>query len=81
MLHYFYRVKMLTMRHIQKSCQLSGLLMKRQLKTAGVPVAVACKSTTAAIIDRELKYGAHNYHPLPVAIEKAKGQHSLKSPF
>ncbi|CAF0747551.1 unnamed protein product [Brachionus calyciflorus] len=26
-----------------------------------------------AIFDREDKYGAHNYHPLPVAIDKAKG--------
>ncbi len=26
-----------------------------------------------AIFQREDKYGAHNYHPLPVAIEKAKG--------
>lgn len=25
------------------------------------------------IFVREDKYGAHNYHPLPVAIEKAKG--------
>jgi ornithine--oxo-acid transaminase len=25
------------------------------------------------VFDREDKYGAHNYHPLPVAIEKAKG--------
>lgn len=28
-----------------------------------------------AIFKREDKYGAHNYHPLPVAIEKAKGVH------
>ncbi|RNA29860.1 ornithine mitochondrial [Brachionus plicatilis] len=26
-----------------------------------------------AVFDREDKYGAHNYHPLPVAIESAKG--------
>ena len=25
------------------------------------------------VFNREDKYGAHNYHPLPVAIEKAKG--------
>lgn len=25
------------------------------------------------IFEREAKYGAHNYHPLPVALEKGKG--------
>ena len=25
------------------------------------------------IFERESKYGAHNYHPLPVALEKGKG--------
>ena len=25
------------------------------------------------IFDRALKYGAHNYHPLPVALSKGKG--------
>ncbi|KAL1424124.1 hypothetical protein MTO96_003622 [Rhipicephalus appendiculatus] len=27
------------------------------------------------VFEREEKYGAHNYHPLPVAIHKAKGVH------
>lgn len=25
------------------------------------------------IFERESKYGAHNYHPLPVALERGKG--------
>ena len=25
------------------------------------------------IIDLELKYGAHNYHPLPVVLERGEG--------
>ncbi|XP_027198711.2 ornithine aminotransferase precursor [Dermatophagoides pteronyssinus] len=29
--------------------------------------------TTAEIIEREEKYGAHNYHPLPVALSRGKG--------
>ena len=29
--------------------------------------------TTEAVIERELKYGAHNYHPIPVAITKGEG--------
>ena len=30
------------------------------------------------IFERESKYGAHNYHPLPVALERGKG---MFSPF
>ena len=30
-------------------------------------------TTTEAVIERELKYGAHNYHPIPVAITKGEG--------
>lgn len=30
-------------------------------------------SKSESVFAREDKYGAHNYHPLPVAIEKAKG--------
>ena len=29
--------------------------------------------TTQDFIDRENKYGAHNYHPLPVVLERGKG--------
>jgi len=29
--------------------------------------------TTQEFIDRENKYGAHNYHPLPVVLERGKG--------
>ncbi|XP_069095232.1 ornithine aminotransferase, mitochondrial [Pleurodeles waltl] len=31
--------------------------------------------TSDYVFDREAKYGAHNYHPLPVALEKGKGVH------
>ena len=33
--------------------------------------------TTAEIIEREEKYGAHNYHPLPVALSRGKGMFVL----
>lgn len=29
---------------------------------------------TKELIDMEDKYGAHNYHPVPVVLEKAKGE-------
>lgn len=31
------------------------------------------KTQTQLAIDRELQYGAHNYHPIPVVIEKGEG--------
>ncbi len=31
------------------------------------------KMTEQEYMDREAKYGAHNYHPLPVVLEKGEG--------
>lgn len=31
------------------------------------------KLTSQMVFDRENKYGAHNYHPLPVALERGEG--------
>lgn len=45
----------------------------------GSATSVATKKTVQRpvsseyIFEREAKYGAHNYHPLPVALEKGKG--------
>jgi ornithine--oxo-acid transaminase len=33
----------------------------------------ALTDTTAAFLETELKYGAHNYHPLPVVLERGEG--------
>ncbi|XP_055705328.1 ornithine aminotransferase, mitochondrial [Phlebotomus papatasi] len=33
------------------------------------------KLTSQAVFDREDKYGAHNYHPLPVALSRGQGVH------
>ena len=30
-------------------------------------------STSEALIAKENQYGAHNYHPLPVVLEKGEG--------
>ena len=38
-----------------------------------VPVEDDVSPKTAAVIDREDKYGAHNYHPLPVALTRGEG--------
>ncbi|XP_063963488.1 ornithine aminotransferase, mitochondrial-like [Lytechinus pictus] len=37
--------------------------------------AAASKLTSDQVFARESRYGAHNYHPLPVALAKAKGVH------
>lgn len=37
--------------------------------------ATALKSKSEAVFEREEKFGAHNYHPLPVALCKGKGVH------
>lgn len=37
--------------------------------------AVEAGSRTAQLIEKEHIFGAHNYHPLPVVIERAEGIH------
>jgi hypothetical protein len=32
------------------------------------------KLTSQEVFDRENKYGAHNYHPIPVAIDRGEGR-------
>jgi len=36
-------------------------------------MSVVTISQSQYLIDQELKYGAHNYHPLPVVLERGKG--------
>ena len=64
--------------------------MYRQLVSPSIPFLNRCiasastsavKSTAKAItaktktvIDRETRYGAANYHPLPIAIQRASGK-------
>ncbi len=47
--------------------------LSRTISTSSVCKVNKIGSKSDAIFQREDKYGAHNYHPLPVAIEKAKG--------
>jgi hypothetical protein len=37
-------------------------------------VCTPAQVTSREIFDREEKYGAHNYHPLPVALCHGKGE-------
>lgn len=34
---------------------------------------ISASSLSQALIEKETKYGAHNYHPLPVVLEKGRG--------
>lgn len=63
-------------------------LVRPVLSSASRLSSHAPKSTAAApqveigrpsqeVFDRENKYGAHNYHPLPVALAKGKGKNSF----
>lgn len=49
----------------------------RQLSSArpAVKSDVSEGSKSQQVFDREAKYGAHNYHPLPVALSRGKGVH------
>lgn len=42
---------------------------QKKMETNGVKKSI----TSEAVFQRENKYGAHNYHPLPVALSKAQG--------
>lgn len=46
----------------------------RSASTAASKVNTNCPLTSEEIFAREEKYGAHNYHPLPVALERGKGE-------
>lgn len=41
--------------------------------TSALSCAGSRNLTSQQVFDREDKYGAHNYHPLPVALTKAQG--------
>ena len=38
-----------------------------------IPVIEATKSKSETLIALEDKYGAHNYHPLPVVLDRGEG--------
>lgn len=49
------------------------VLSLRSLSTQNRPNVQGGKVTPQMVFDREDKYGAHNYHPLPVALSKGEG--------
>ncbi|KAM7072665.1 ornithine aminotransferase, mitochondrial isoform 2-T3 [Molossus nigricans] len=59
--------------------QTVAVLRRAVHSTAASATSVATKKTVQGppssdyVFERESKYGAHNYHPLPVALERGKG--------
>lgn len=49
--------------------QISTDAGQKKMELNGVKRAI----TSEAVFQRENQYGAHNYHPLPVALSKAQG--------
>lgn len=45
------------------------------VRAMGTAVMQTTSVATAKAIEVEEKYGAHNYHPIPVVINRAKGVH------
>ena len=44
----------------------------RLLSTAAQPLVKREKMSSKEVFEREAKFGAHNYHPIPVALSKGK---------
>ena len=61
-----------------RGCAATALQRSAASTSAATPVRIGAASQ--AVFDRENKYGAHNYHPLPVALAKGEGklQHTVK---
>lgn len=76
-------------RMIKLRCSLShaARALHQNLPSGSCPITTAASKpnsehplTPEQIYAREEKYGAHNYHPLPVALEKGKGEFFILSP-
>lgn len=59
-----------TCSRLSKSCSLSPSLRLMSSRAAAVRLSA---KTSKEVYEKEGRYGAHNYHPLPVAIDRAQG--------
>lgn len=50
--------------------RLGSIAQRSQTKESSTPA-----SSSEVVFAREQKYGAHNYHPLPVALSRGEGVH------
>ena len=54
-------------------CQIFGLEVEVEVEVKSIIVVTPTLSKTQSIIAKEHHYGAHNYHPLPVVLERGEG--------
>lgn len=58
------------------SCSVRGVVSSLRIQlepTSNVLATQRRQITTEEVIEKDLKYGAHHYHPIPVALTKGKG--------
>lgn len=60
-----------TLRIVQNPKILAGI---RSKATMAKPAPASSALSSQQIFEREDRYGAHNYHPLPVALCRGKGE-------
>lgn len=67
-----------------RSLSRAAPLLRRSIHSGSRPASTAASKQSAErlltpeeIFAREDKYGAHNYHPLPVALERGEGEFTL----
>lgn len=69
--------KLVQRRTLGALCNLRASISSAGPAATEKPVEEALSSEY--VYDREAKYGAHNYHPLPVALERGKGLSSFSN--
>lgn len=67
------------MNRFQKPLQQTVTILSLALRQQSTSIAPAVGPVkigrpSEEVFQREDKYGAHNYHPLPVAIQRGKGE-------
>nr|XP_023017187.1 ornithine aminotransferase, mitochondrial-like [Leptinotarsa decemlineata] len=55
------------------STNASRIIYKKCLRITKISSSYSTVTSSKEVMDREKKYAAHNYHPLPVALSKGKG--------
>lgn len=67
--------------HLSRNLSRVAPVLSRSVHSTTRPASTAASKlkfdrqlTSEDIYTREDKYGAHNYHPLPVALERGKGE-------
>lgn len=68
-------------RSLRSSAPLGALRGVHSAARPGVTRKLEQPLTSEEIYAREEKYGAHNYHPLPVALQRGEGELTLRPPL